>query len=147
MSRLTVEDCDEIRRLKDLGLTNRRIGQALGRAPDTVRRVLNGTLDGAGRGPGRVANSGVADLVEATVVPWAPWVPEPEVCAERVAALSVSQRHVLELLAAGYTFKQVARLRRVSESTARNLLNQAFGELGVANYGQGIVLLHRAQAA
>lgn len=147
MSRLTVEDCDEIRRLKDLGLTNRRIGQAVGRAPDTVRRVLNGSFDGAGRGPGRVANSGVADLVEATAVPWAPWVPEPEVCAERVATLSVSQRHVLELLAAGYTPKQAARLRDVAPKTVENHVAKVLAALGVSSYAQGIVVLYRAQAA
>lgn len=96
---------------------------------------------------GRVPNGGMTKLVEATVVPWAPWVPEPDVCAQRVAELSVSQRHILELLAAGYTPKQAARMRNGSEKTVRNLINQALHILDVPSYPQGLIVLNRARAA
>lgn len=120
---LTAAECEQIREL--------------------MRKV---NRQATGNGTGRVPSNGMTSLVEATVVPWAPWVPEPEVCAQRVAELTLSQRHTLELLAAGYTPKQAARLRNNTLRTINHHLADVYRKLNVSSYAQGILVLHRAQS-
>lgn len=86
--------------------------------------------------------------VEAAIVPWAPWVPEPDVCVELIESLSRSERHILELTARGYQRAEIATLRGCEVRTIENHLKHAFAKLGiVSNQIGALAVLRRAQLA
>ncbi len=131
---LTLEERAEIVRLRAAGLSLPAIARETGRARNTVTKALREPVE-------------PPPVVVAPIVPWAPWVPEPEVCAELISELSPAERHALELLAAGYTPKQAARVREVTEKTLRNTLNAVVRRLDVSSYTQGLIVLRRAELA
>jgi DNA-binding NarL/FixJ family response regulator len=86
-------------------------------------------------------------VIEAEVVPWAPGVPEPDVCRDLIAELSPGERQVLELMAMGYAMKQVAVVRGSRLKTVSNQVGIALAKLGVSGHLQALAVLRRAELA
>jgi DNA-binding NarL/FixJ family response regulator len=58
--------------------------------------------------------------------------------SDTAVPLTTRQRELLELVAGGYTNRQIAQTLDISESTVKNHLHTVFGRLGVASRSQAI---------
>lgn len=77
---------------------------------------------------------------------WPDCIPAPAECRARIALLWDSEWETLELLARGFTRKEVARARGVQRKTTENQIGHLLNKLGVSNYTQAVIVLHRAEA-
>lgn len=83
-------------------------------------------------------------MIVGDVVPWHETIPEAEVCRERLALLSEAEAMIVSRMAAGYSQKEVARMRGAAKSTINNQLCAVYRKLGVTCCAQALAVIFRA---